>query len=241
MADTRRTSEPLAIALFDQLRDKAEADRRLVYRALVWRLASRHANGKVARDPDRVAWSLEALGACEDKLRKFPSKRNYRDWHSDYGKTAGWPSAGFIVNTFGSWSEAAAAAGGARMIDPLARRLLANGPRFEEDELVGLLRVCASDLRQNWLTYGVYRAWAEQATARRDPRFRRIPLGRVTFQRCGGWTAAVQKAGLRPYEPGTEFREAAVESRGLSDRDLLGAVRREAKAEKRRLTFSRFD
>jgi hypothetical protein len=240
MADSRRTADQLALALFAQLRDKSEADRQLVYRALVRRFAARRADGQLHRDPDRVEWALEAIWACEDWLGELPSKHAYSDWRSKRGEAAGWPSAGFIVNTFGSWAEAAAAAGGAPTIDPLAKRLLANGPRFEEDELIFLLRNAGKDLRQDWLTFDVYRDWAEEVTARRDPRFRRVALSHGPFRRCGGWTAAVRKAGLRPGGP-RHSRDATTESFHLSNRQLLQAVRDEARRVRGRLTFTGFD
>jgi hypothetical protein len=240
MAATRRTADQLALGLFAQLRDKSEADRQLVYRALVRRFAVRRADRQLHRDPDRVEWALEALWECEDWLGELPSKHAYSDWRSERGESAGWPSAGFIVNTFGSWAEAAAAAGGAPTMDPLARRLLANGPRFEEDELIALLQRAGRDLRQDWLTFDVYRDWAARVTARRDPRFRRVALSHGPFRRCGGWSAAVRKAGLRPGGPGYS-RDATTDSSHLSDGQLLQAVREEARRVRGRLTFTGFD
>ena len=112
-------AHPLAAVLWGILRDRSEADRRLVFEACSRRLAP-------GRTTDQQAIALHALERFRAQQGKVPSRRQYDAFRSSQPNPKAWPPSSLIRNAFGGWSRARVALGEPEP-DVLARRLRGNG------------------------------------------------------------------------------------------------------------------
>ena len=101
--ESRRTIDPLAMALFDVVRDLPASERRVLLSAIDGRLHS------VAGERARLA--LEVLRRCEHETKETVSKRRYERWRESHPERAILPSSTYVANSLGgSWARAMDAA-----------------------------------------------------------------------------------------------------------------------------------
>jgi hypothetical protein len=153
---SHRPGHPLAKRLWSLLRDRSEADRRLVYEALLCRLEDqvRTANQEIALEALRrfVAARTKAKqeqanqeqdhdGADLPRWADGPvSKRRYTVFRQGRHDPKSWPSASMISKAFdGQWTRALEAAGLIAAPDVLVRRRTARGDAFSITEVQQLL------------------------------------------------------------------------------------------------------
>ena len=183
----------MARVLFDVLRDRSEADRRFVYRALAARLGSGPTN------PERVQNALNALRVAMDDLGKPPSRRSYDEWRAGQPDPKSWPSSTAIRNSFGnSWAKAMDALGVSPAPDVLARRLL-DRHGYSREEVIQAIQSCIRDTAPRHLPWDDYRAWAGEELKQGTKR--RLPLSAAVIRKhFGSWGEALKAAGLdTPY------------------------------------------
>ena len=163
----QRVGDQLAVAIFDVLRDRPEADRRFVYRALAGRFVPTAAT-------DRADICLAGLGQAMTELGLAPSRRNYDSWRAAQPDPNEWPSSSMIRRAFPSWPAALEALGAAPAPDVLARRLLHLQDGFTAEECLTAIRACVEDLNATEqtagrqltrLTLATYKAWARRRIA----------------------------------------------------------------------------
>jgi hypothetical protein len=239
-------TDRLAWELFRLLRDRSTDDRLYVFRALTARLSAGPTGA-----PERVTLATNALAACMDAIGKVPSRRSYDDWRREQERPSEWPSATSIRNLFGpSWAKALDALGVKPAPDVLARRLLNIGRGYTAEDVLAALRVCATALSPERLTFAIYHEWAQQELADPSGPRQRLPLSSTVFcHHFGSWAGALTAAGYpelvsntgshrksRPHGPAENYTE---------DR-ILDCVREAARESKRskvthKLTMPRYE
>lgn len=184
-------AHPLAAAVWRVLRDRSEADRRLVFDA-----CQRH-----LENAGTTAQQAQALAA----LRRFvalrghaPSRRDWDAFRAAQLNPRAWPSAHFIRQALGGWTGARAALG-EPVPDILARRLTAQGTAFEQSELLAAVKWWAGSAPRP-LRQKEFHAWCSEQLSRvvldEDTR-PRLPLSPETIRRhFGGWRAFMAAADL---------------------------------------------
>lgn len=181
----------LAVAIFRVLRDRSDADRELVLRALE--------RGSAQAGSEREGICEAGLRACFKELGRPPSRRAYDAWRDGLFVPAEQPSSSLIRTTFGSWPKALDAIDASPAADVLTRRLTARGGQFSRQELIAGLRACAAALEKDDFTQADLLQWAREQR-QLDPRIR-IPTSANTFIRVfGSWRKAKQAAGLQGEE-----------------------------------------
>jgi hypothetical protein len=184
MAPTHEPADPLALALVAQLRDRSLADRRFVYRAYAARL--------LGDMPVKQDLAINSLLACTHDV-EAPSRRQYDKWRSGQDVPGEWLPSTSIRDAFKGWANALDAAGIKPAPDVLARRLGALGPAYSRDELLVVLRLCASDHGGRSVSRSLYRQWACRSDLDLPTR---PPADPDTIARhFGGWQAAWDAAG----------------------------------------------
>lgn len=210
--------DPLARRLYALLRDRPDADRRLVFETLAERVGGGEAGG--LGESQRLA--VDALEACRAAHGgELPTVASYRAWRELSGGGLA-PTVGRLQGLFGSWGEALAAMPSAPRFDPTAGRLVGRGRRIGRDDALRALREFAASLPPDAQPTVVrYRAWA----AGRPPGAARVPAsGRTHVKIFGSWLGALAAAGVR-YPP--RAREAPRrERRGFEPADAVAALRR---------------
>src|SRR5438128_2621572 len=98
---TRERAHPLARRSWSMLRDRSEADRRLVFNALQRRLGTGATHEKQEIALYALHRWMERTGAG-----RAPSRRQYDAFRDDQDDPAAWPSATLIRNAFGGWEAA---------------------------------------------------------------------------------------------------------------------------------------
>lgn len=187
--------EALAPNLWDQLKQRSPADRRLVHTALTARLNS--AASRVGIGLGALSLAERCVRTCAAELGASPSRREYDAWRAAKSDRRELLSSTAIRSTFGGWTTALEALQLDVAPDVLGDALTRRGPRFSDEELLAALRAWHADTTYSTHTQGSYRAFARRvrgdwATARR-----RIPLSTAPFvQRFGSWSEARVKAGL---------------------------------------------
>lgn len=182
-----RTTDPVALNLFQQLRKMSAADCRFVLSALEGRLAG--ASG------ERVAVVRSAIELFCHETGETPFKKRYERWRVACEGARHLPSATFIANTWnGSWSQAMHELGLQPAPDHPARRMAKHGPVRPDEELLEHLRECAAELGRT-PTSGDYETWQRAKVADGIGAVRY--LSRQTYRnRFGSWPNAVAAAGL---------------------------------------------
>jgi hypothetical protein len=186
--ESRRTVDPLAMALFGVARELPAADRRVLLSAIDGRLHG------VAGERARVA--LEVLRRCERETQETVSKRRYERWRDAHPERGSLPSSTYVANSLGgSWARAMDAAGVAPSIEHAAFRWHRQGPSPSDQEVLDELGRCAQEMRVDF-TFGEYREWALAQRAS-DPDRRGLLISPSTFiARFGSFTQARVAAGL---------------------------------------------
>lgn len=219
-----RQANELALVIWDQLRDRSEADRRLVYEAL-----QRRINVAVMTERQELAlYALqcfldrrrEAKAAVEQKLdvsdgpsddgdtlpvelprwaQGEPGRDRYESFRACQSKRSEWPSAQLIRNAFGDWRKALAAVGYAPAEDVTTRRLTARGFMYSETEIMAVLEtwkaeVDAVDPTASLLKQEL-RLWCDAELARPEPRFTRLPSDACICRHVGDWDQVLLRLG----------------------------------------------
>jgi hypothetical protein len=186
-ARTRRTTDRVALNLFDQLRTMSTMDCRFVLAALDGRLA--HASG------ERVVTARAAIEQFTRETGEHPSKKRYERWRVEHIDVRTLPSATYIANTWqGSWSQAMHELGLQPAPDHAARRMAKTGSRRTDEELLEHVRECAAELGHP-PTYGEHTAWQREKLANGVGYVRY--LGKQTYRsRFGSWPNVLIAAGL---------------------------------------------
>ena len=183
----RRTTDRVALNLFDQLRTMSTTDCRFVLAALDGRLA--HASG------ERVVTARSAIEQFTRETGEHPSKKRYERWRVEHEDARTLPSATYIANTWqGSWSQAMHELGLQPAPDHAARRMAKTGSRRTDEELLEHVRECAAELGHP-PTYGEHTAWQRDKVANSVGSARY--LGKQTYRtRFGNWPSVLIAAGL---------------------------------------------
>jgi len=203
-------AHPLAQFCWNTLRDRSDADQRLVFAALQRRF-------RIPDTSERQDQAFEALYRCRDELGldRCPSRQAYDRFRSSQTDPKAWPSATLIRNALGdgSWQRARAIADGEPLPDVTSRRLTSNGQAFSRGELVPLLQRWAAEVEGPLLEMDFVK-WCRRLadgrsgangkpTASGGPT-KRIPRSKGPIQKVfGGWGQALESAALveRRYEP----------------------------------------
>jgi hypothetical protein len=184
-----RTTDRLALAIFDLLKGLTVGERRLV-------LSELDAVDRPAGAPRERA-ALLALERCRAELQvAVPSKGRYERWRLSLGEP-GVPSATFVAGTFGGWARALDAAGLEPTPDLRVMRLRSMAKLASDEEILAGLRQCAEELGGQPLRFGVYREWARERELRADDGQPMLPLSPTSFlSRFGSFANALGRAGL---------------------------------------------
>jgi hypothetical protein len=127
---------------------------------------------------------------------RWPSRPKFDVWRREQPDQDQIPSSFKVAYAFGgSFKVAVTAASAGPRHDVTVRRFAERGPAYTRDELIEILRRCARDLDQDWMSYPVYLTWVE-GQLRSDPRAR-VPRSRGSFDLRGGWQQLILAAGLR--------------------------------------------
>jgi hypothetical protein len=189
---SRRTTDPIALNLFQQLRKMPPLDGRFVLTALDGRIAE--AAG------ERVVLARTAIELFCRETGEKPSKKRYERWrraHSDAGTL---PSATFIANTWQtSWSLAMHELGYQPAPDHAVRRMARLGSVRSNEEMLEHVRECAADLGRSPRAHE-YARWQREKLANGIGAVRY--LGKQSYRnRFGGWPEALVAAGLPAAGP----------------------------------------
>jgi hypothetical protein len=188
MPESRRTVDPLAMALFGVARELPVAERRVLLSAIDGRL---HGVGG-----ERARLALEVLRRCEREIGQTVSKRRYERWREAHSERDTLPSSTYVANSLGgSWARAMDAAGVAPAVEHATLRWHRQGPAPTDEEVLQELRCCARELRADF-AFGEYRAWALAQRAE-SPSRRGLLIHPTSFiRRFGSFAQARIAAGL---------------------------------------------
>jgi hypothetical protein len=185
------TAHPLAAFLWSVLRDRSEADRRLVYEAARRRLGHRDTTEK----QDLALEALHGWMRINESVHA-PSRRQYDAFRNGLPERTLWPSATVIKNAFGGWSKAAAAADGRPEPDCTSRRLISNGRAVDREQTVAALREWEASLGDEPRRETDYFAWARKQLEDPDSPYTNISTSSRTIARLfGGWEGALGEVG----------------------------------------------
>lgn len=191
-ANNDHRAHPLADRCMSVLRDRSEADQRLVFEHLQRRCQPEltTAAAEIAYYALKRASELLGLSHC-------PSKKAYNCLRSEQRDPGDFPSATAIRNALGegSWERATALVDGRPQPDVTTRRLTAKGKRFTTDSVSEILEYWArradGPLRQQR-----FLDWAQAEARDPDSPFERVPLTDHTIRRLyGGWNEALAAIG----------------------------------------------
>jgi hypothetical protein len=185
-----RTTDPVALNLFRQLRKMSEVDCQFVLAALESRL--------VGASSERMELARSAIALFSNETGEPLSKKRYERWRVQRPDSEGLPSATFIVNTWqGSWLHAMSQLGLQASADHGARRLAMAGPPRSDEELLEHLRECATAFGRTPLQRE-YDDWRRQQLRGGVGGVRYMATGTYR-KRFGSWPRAIIAAGL-PYD-----------------------------------------
>jgi hypothetical protein len=174
------------------LEGRPDVDKQLVHAALCRRLD--------VQSGDRIAAMRGALRACASELGvAVPSAAQYEAWRGGSTAGVGAPTIAQVRRACGSWSKALVLLFDAPAADPTRRRLLAHGPRFNQEAAVRAVRDFLA-----WLppeespTFSRYLEWAS-CVPRDDDGRTRVPSNDQPFIRLfGSWNDALHAVGVEP-------------------------------------------
>lgn len=189
---SRRTTDPIALNLFQQLRRMPPLDGRFVLTALDGRIAD--AAG------ERVVLARTAVQMFCRETGKQPSKKRYERWRLAHADAGTLPSATFIANTWqASWSLAMHELGYQPAPDHSVRRMARLGSVRSNEEMLDDVRECAADLGRSPRAYE-YELWQRAKLASGVGAVRYV--GKQTYRnRFGGWPEVLVAAGLPAAGP----------------------------------------
>lgn len=190
-----RTSDPLARALFAQLRNRSVHERRYVLEAL-----TAASNGAVITSP-RMRLMKLSLAQYQEETGKIPAKVAYEKWRKSKNDPGLCP-VNRIIRQFSTWSRALNDLEIKPMPDPPALRVLSRGQLISDSEVLQALRDCASELHTDNFTIAQYESWAKEALLKGENRGRKIPISKsIATRRYGTFRQAKIAAGLDPNSP----------------------------------------
>jgi hypothetical protein len=186
--ESRRTVDPLAMALFGVARELPAAERRVLLSAIDGRLHGVRG--------ERARLALEVLRRCEREIGQTVSKRRYERWREAHPERDTLPSSTYVANSLGgSWARAMDAAGVTPAVEHATLRWHRQGPAPTDEEVLEELRRCAQELRVDFV-FAEYRTWALAQRAE-NPGRRGLLIHATSFiRRFGSFTQARIAAGL---------------------------------------------
>jgi hypothetical protein len=190
-----RTSDPLARALFAQLRSRTIHERRYVLEALI---AAN--NGGEITSP-RMRMMKNSLALYQAETGRVPAKVAYEKWRKEKNDPGLCP-VNRIIRQFGTWNRALNDLGIKPMPDPPALRVLSRGQQISDEEVLQALRDCAADLGSDNFTIAQYEKWAKSELLKAENKGRKIPISKsIATRRWGSVRQAKIAAGLDPNSP----------------------------------------
>lgn len=190
-----RTSDPLARALFGQLRNRSVHERRFVLDALT----AIDNGGEISSA--RLRTMKTSLGLYQDETGKVPSKVAYEKWRKEKGDPGLCP-ANRMIRRFSTWNRALNDLGFKAMPDPTALRMLSRGRMISDEQVLQALRDCATHYGTDNFTIAEYESWAKAELQRPENKGRRIPISKsIATRRFGTVRQAKLAAGLDPTSP----------------------------------------
>jgi hypothetical protein len=202
-----RPAHPLARELWKLLRNRSEADRRLVYEALQRRLGI----GEMTAKREQAAEALRRFVSAQREARTQadppswalgePSRRRYEKFRSESPDRAEWPSVQFIRNAFsGSFSAGLEAIGEQPAVDVLSRRLTACGKHYTREEVLDVLRAWIEHVDREQgpnaaLMQPDYLRWRDDLLRSSAARAARYPTLPVIYNLIGSWPEALSTLG----------------------------------------------
>lgn len=212
-----RTSDPLARALFGQLRHRSLHERRFVLQALM------SAGRSNAISPQREQMMRVSLLTYFEETGKVPTVGKYDEWRRRQNDPGLCPS-GRIIRQFHTWSNALTTLGLAPKPDPSSRRLLSRGQQMSTEQALQALRDCAAALGTDNFTIAAYEKWAKAELQKPENKGRKIPISKsIVTRRFGSVRQAKIAAGL---DPDTAYHASSY----FTDEEALDSLRR-ARAE----------
>jgi hypothetical protein len=214
-------AHPLARQGWSQLRDRSEADRRLVFDALQRRLEV----GPTTTKQEQALYALRRWMELHT-TDKAPSRRRYDDFRSAKADPRAWPSATLIRNAFGgSWEAATAVVEGRPEANVLVRRKTTRGKKFGAGLLKKILLAWIETVPEDRnLRQAEFIAWCLQESSRPDSRFERYPRTTNSIAAAlGGWRDALAAVGAldRHFEPAKRLRDEEQTRKAIKSRISL--------------------
>lgn len=205
--ESSRTSDPLARALYSQLRNRSIHERRYVLQALLAAGRSR------VIAPQRELLMRVSLRTFVEETGQVPSVGRYEKWRKEKNDPGLCPS-GRIIRQFSTWSNALATLGLTPKPDPSSRRILSRGQQITTEQALQALRDCAKGLGTDNFTIAQYREWARSELKKPGSKGRQIPISKsILTRRFGSVRKAKIVAGLDPdtaYHASSHFTDEEV-------------------------------
>ncbi len=193
--ESLRTSDPLARALFAQLRYRSLDERRFVLATLM-PLGQR---GEISNA--RLQVMRTSLATYQEETGNMPAFTAYENWRRQQNDPSLCP-AGRIRRQFSTWNRALNDLGFKAMADPTTLRILSRGQQISDEEALQALRDCAADLGSDNFTIAQYEKWAKAELVKPENKGRRIPISKsIVTRRWGTVRQAKFAAGLDPNTP----------------------------------------
>ena len=185
--------QPVAGLWWDVVRGTSEADRRLIYQALM-----RRTHGLRSFRSDVM---LSGLARCYDELGGYPSFRRYEQWRATREDPDEWPRGQSIIAIYGSWRKALIHLGAEPTADILVARMRGRAAVFTREEVMTTVDFSAREWRLTHpgqpYRFLDYYQWAGSELERgRNRRFPRLALSRATIERhVGPWAVTLTATG----------------------------------------------
>lgn len=206
-----RKAVPFARALWDQMHDRSEIERRYLFDLLQVELGLATMTGKkevaaeaLSRFVDARV-SEKARVATDETVARWArgelSRRNYDEFRAEQPSPREWPSASYIRNAFDNdWNAAIAAIGHKPGVDVTSRQLTASAKPFSREEVLAALRIWISDVDQedgpgSRLLQARYESWTRSKRAAEDLRFSRLPRASTLHRVIGDWQEVLAALG----------------------------------------------
>lgn len=182
MGPRRTPADPVVLAIWSQLRDSPECDRRVVFEAV-----SRHLREALPSDSEEGK-AIESLRSCPQL-----SRRRYVAWRSEQPDPWDHPTPKDIERLFGSWQAGVDACEGAPVDDPLAGRLVHNGPLLTPEEISAAFLLYVERLDGGLIRQTDFLAFCRQELSSPDCRLVNAPLSISPVERCfGNWRGLIE-------------------------------------------------
>jgi hypothetical protein len=185
-----KRAHPVAIKLFNRIKELPQSDQLVVWRSLAQQAGDGYSQ--------RQLLSLNALRAYQASTRLAPARGPYDEWRKTQRQDQ-WPSSTFIQNSFKTWGGALAALGIAPTANAASGRLRANGPKYSREEIIAALQFYARSTGNTTVQQKAYIEWARDERSKERNAGLRTPASQKPFrENFDSWAEAVSAAGLTP-------------------------------------------